>query len=208
MKKTLFALGLAGLFLAGSLSCSPADPSLTASPQSGRAVSPRSQGLSGQEIASLDLMEPAPERQRPGLSLEAEVAGRAQQGHQAERELSAVAKSRSDNWQVREIAYVIERDHKEAEQRLRRATLTALPGKAQLPAEEKALKRELVKLDGAAFDRAYIDGLVKGHQKTLAMYREQSRKAPTEALRGYFQQTRPVIEQHLRSLKTLQARVR
>lgn len=156
--------------------------------------------------AKTGLPDKAPQaRAGDGLSVEAEVASRAQQGHEAERELAALAQSRSDNRQVKALAELIASDHRLAEEKLRRATLTRLPEKPQLPVAEQALKKELVKLDGKAFDRAYVDGMVKGHSQTLAMYTEQSRKAPTEALRAYFKETRPVIEKHLRRLESLRA---
>lgn len=146
-------------------------------------------------------------QQIDGTSLSEQIAMKALQGNSVEQALGEMAMERSANREVEEAARMIASDHKKAEGELRKATLTALPQNPQLNAEQKALQAKLERLSGAEFDKAYINAMVMAHEKDLAMYKQQSKIAPTEALRLYFTETTPVIERHLKHCRGLQAKL-
>jgi putative membrane protein len=148
----------------------------------------------GQDMAATDTADRTPEMQ---------LTRKAMQGHLAEQQLAKLAVSRSNNEEVQEVARMIEKDHQLAEQRLRQAALTDLSENIELNQEQKELHNRLNALQGEAFDQAYIEAMVKDHEKDLKMYREQAKSAPTEALRGYFAQHVTVLEKHLKHCQSV-----
>ncbi|HTF67057.1 MAG TPA: DUF4142 domain-containing protein, partial [Edaphobacter sp.] len=60
------------------------------------------------------------------------------------------------------------------------------------------------KLKGAAFDRRYIQEMVTGHTKAIAIYTKESVDAQNPALKSYAEQTLPVLQKHLEEAKALQ----
>lgn len=225
MRKTLCGLGLA-LALLGA-GCAPADPAASPTPNATSAsteVLPR-------DVASVSLVDDVtvrdtqdaveltmPDQVTPAdlmadqvaatdqtdRSAETDLARKVMEGHRAELELAELALDQSDSREVQEAARMIQKDHGLAQAELRDSVLVELSDQVQLTKEHRALKEKLAKLEGQAFDKAYIKAMVKEHDKTLKMYREQARSAPTEALRSYFAEHAPVIEKHLKHCKSLQ----
>lgn len=65
---------------------------------------------------------------------------------------------------------------------------------------------EMVQLDGPAFDKAYIAGMIKGHEKTLAMIDSQLSPAVSNPeLRKQIATTRDHVAMHLQEAKKIQA---
>jgi putative membrane protein len=60
------------------------------------------------------------------------------------------------------------------------------------------------KLKGAAFDRRYIQEMVTGHTKAIAVYTKESVDAQNPALKSYAGQALPVLQKHLEEAKALQ----
>lgn len=221
MLKTLSGLGIALLLF--TQGCTGADPGSSPTPA---ATTARSEELP-RDVASVDLTEDQPlsdtvERQMPwtgdgdervaslsqsktGLSDGTELALKIQRGHQAEQELAELAILNSKNAGVREAAQMIFEDHETAENMLRKAAGSELPRIPELTLEQDKLKEKLGELQGAEFDRAFLAAMVEDHEKELTLYREQTGKAPTAELRGYFRSVTPVLEKHLTHCRELLA---
>ena len=60
------------------------------------------------------------------------------------------------------------------------------------------------KLKGAAFDRRYVQDMVAGHTKVLAIYKKEAADAQDPALKSYAEGALPVLEAHLAAAKELQ----
>lgn len=60
------------------------------------------------------------------------------------------------------------------------------------------------KLKGAAFEHRYIQEMVTGHTKAIAIYMKESADAQNPALKSYAEQALPVLQKHLEEAKALQ----
>jgi putative membrane protein len=60
------------------------------------------------------------------------------------------------------------------------------------------------KLKGAAFDRHYIQEMVAGHTKAIAIYKKESADAENPAVKTYAENAIPVLEKHLDGAKELE----
>jgi putative membrane protein len=54
------------------------------------------------------------------------------------------------------------------------------------------------------FDAAYIQLMVKGHEKNIEMYKKANETAKSDKLRDYAAKTLPVIKHHLEMAKNLE----
>jgi putative membrane protein len=68
----------------------------------------------------------------------------------------------------------------------------------------KSLIAPLHKLNGKAFDHAYVQDMVAGHTAALALYRKEAQAATNPALRSYAQDTLPALQKHLDAAKAIQ----
>jgi putative membrane protein len=60
------------------------------------------------------------------------------------------------------------------------------------------------KLQGAAFDRRYVQEMVAGHTKAIAVYTKEASDAQNPDLKAYANQVLPVLQKHLDGAKDLQ----
>ncbi len=60
-------------------------------------------------------------------------------------------------------------------------------------------------LKAAAFDHRYVQEMVAGHTKAIAIYKKEAADAQNSALKSYAEQTLPILEKHLGGAKNLQA---
>jgi putative membrane protein len=70
-------------------------------------------------------------------------------------------------------------------------------------AHNKAMIDPFQKLQGAAFDHKYIQEMVAGHTKAIAIYKKEAADAQNPALKSYAEQTLPVLQKHLDGAKAL-----
>jgi putative membrane protein len=60
------------------------------------------------------------------------------------------------------------------------------------------------KLKGAAFDHRYIQEMVTGHTKAIAVYKKEAADAQNPAVKTYAENAIPVLEKHLDGAKDLE----
>jgi putative membrane protein len=60
------------------------------------------------------------------------------------------------------------------------------------------------KLNGAAFDHKYIQEMIAGHTKAIAIYKKEASDAENPALKSYAEQALPTLQKHLDAAKGLQ----
>ena len=59
------------------------------------------------------------------------------------------------------------------------------------------------KLKGKAFDRKYIQEMIAGHTKAIAIYKKEATDATNDAIKTYAQNAIPVLQKHLDGAKAL-----
>jgi putative membrane protein len=78
--------------------------------------------------------------------------------------------------------------------------------KAGTPEEQAELK-QLSGLSGAKFDRAYMQSMVKDHDKTVRMYDDYASQANDSRLRLYITKTLQTLKDHQAQAQTLYQRM-
>jgi putative membrane protein len=65
------------------------------------------------------------------------------------------------------------------------------------------LMTRLQGLSGAEFDRAFAQGMVESHRKTIAMYEQQEQAGGPEQVTALVRQSLPVLRKHLEQAEKL-----
>jgi putative membrane protein len=71
-------------------------------------------------------------------------------------------------------------------------------------AHNKAMIDPFQKLKGAAFDHKYVQDMIAGHTKAIAIYKKEADDAQNPGLKSYAQQTLPTLQKHLDGAKALE----
>jgi putative membrane protein len=127
-----------------------------------------------------------------------EFAKKASAAGLAEVNLSTLAMTRGHNAAVKGFAQHMVADHTKANREL-----LMLANKQNLTLaktmDEKHMKmfEKLAKLDGADFDRAYMDGMVKDHEEAVKLFEKQSKEGHDEALKSWAGEKLPILKKHL-----------
>ncbi len=127
----------------------------------------------------------------------------------AEIQAAQLAQERSSSAQVRQFAQRVLNDRTEAND-----TLQQIVGDEDLtlPTEpagtDAAEVKRLGGLNGPDFDRAYAQDELRGHQRTVALFRKEANSGQDPALKDFAQKTLPMLQQHLQMAQTLSATVR
>jgi putative membrane protein len=136
--------------------------------------------------------------QKPGTPGDQSFVQKMAQGNAAEVETGQLALQKSKNTEVKQFAQMMVDDHRKAGDDLKglaqRKNITVT---TQPTADAKATKERLSKLDGAAFDRAYIDAMVDGHREVVAAVRSESLSGMDPDVKAWAAKTLPTIETHL-----------
>jgi putative membrane protein len=129
-------------------------------------------------------------------------------GGMAEVELGKLAEQKGDGDAVKDFAQRMVEDHTKANERLMslaKQNDIAVPD--ELDQEHEAMRDRLEKMSGVEFDRAYIQGQVVDHQKTAQLLEYEIGSGQDAQLRSLASETLPVVLQHLRMARDVEARM-
>jgi putative membrane protein len=139
---------------------------------------------------------------------------RAAESGKAEIDLAQLAQRTSENPRIDQLAEQIERDHEQANDQLadladRRdvdfpGVAIGLPGPTQ---EQEATYDRLDKLEGTAFDQAWIDEMAQKHEASIESFTTASKSTDAE-VKAFAEKTLPVIKHHLEQIEAMQKAVR
>ncbi|MBL8689650.1 MAG: DUF4142 domain-containing protein [Rhodospirillaceae bacterium] len=125
-----------------------------------------------------------------------------------EVEFGQLAQQRAGNPSVRDFGRQMVEDHGKANARLNAMVQTSeikLPT-AMNPTYKKGFD-DLTRLQGAAFDRAYIKGQIDDHTRVAQMLEHQIAHGKDPQLKAFAAETLPTVRHHLEIAHTLQTRV-
>jgi putative membrane protein len=137
-------------------------------------------------------------------SQDTDFARHAASGGLAEVSMGKLAESHAQNADVKSFGQRMVQDHSKANDQLMAAASQAnikLPANP-LPMDQAAVDR-LSKLQGAAFDRAYSQQMVKDHEKTIALFRREAKGGDNSNLKTFASNTLPTLKEHLKMAETL-----
>jgi len=116
-----------------------------------------------------------------------------------EVEAGKLASSKATNSDVKSFAQRMVKDHGKANSELMSlAKSKSIEAKASKDSEAKALTDRLGKLSGAAFDRAYMEEMVKDHQTDVDLFEQQSRDGDDAELKAWAGKQLPTLREHLK----------
>jgi putative membrane protein len=130
----------------------------------------------------------------------------AAQGGMAEVEMGRIAVQNASDAKVKQFGQRMVDDHSKANAELK--TVAAQKGvklPAQLDAKHRGAAGRLSKLHGAAFDKAYIDGMVKDHREDVAEFERQANGASDAAVKAFAAKTLPTLREHLKMAEDAQS---
>jgi putative membrane protein len=123
-----------------------------------------------------------------------------------EVELGRYAAAHAASDRVKQFGQQMAADHAKANDELKQVAAqndVELP--AKMSAKDRAAADRLMKLKGAAFDRAYMQEMVTDHQKVVGKFRDQSRSAQDPAVKQFATTMLPTLERHLEMAKEIEA---
>ena len=139
---------------------------------------------------------------------------RAAESGKAEIDLAQLAQRTSENPRVDQLAELIERDHEQANDQLadladRRdvdfpGVAIGLPGPND---QQQATYDRLDKLEGTAFDQAWIEQMVQNHEASIDSFTTASKSTDAD-VKLFAEKTLPVIKHHLEQIEAVQKTVR
>jgi putative membrane protein len=99
-------------------------------------------------------------------------------------------------------------DHSKANEELKQvASSKGVDVPKGLSAKDKATRDRLSKLSGAEFDKAYMQDMLRDHQKDVSEFRAESTKAKDSDVKSFASKTLPTLEEHLNQAKSVASTV-
>jgi putative membrane protein len=133
---------------------------------------------------------------------------KAAEGGLAEVELGNLAKDKASSPDVKQFGDRMATDHGKANDQLKdwaQKENVTLP--TALTAKDKATRDRLSKLSGDAFDKAYMQEMVKDHQKDVTEFQKESKAAKDADLKAWAGQTLPTLQDHLKMARDTASKV-
>lgn len=140
-----------------------------------------------------------------GSNSDALFAKKAAQGNMAEVAMGKIATQNAQSDDVKKFGRRMIDDHSKAEQDLEGiASKNNLTLPNDISSMQKAEQQRMEKLKGAAFDRAYMQMMVKDHVKDVAEFKKEANNTAANGdLRDYAKRTYPVLDDHLTNAKAV-----
>lgn len=135
---------------------------------------------------------------------DAKFATEAANGGMAEVALGKLALTKTSDAKIKEFATMMVTDHGKANDELMaiaKGKNITLPATVDSTHQKKA--DELTKMTGKDFDKAYVDAMVDGHNKTLSLMQDEAKDGKDADLKGFAGKTAPIVKMHLDMIKKI-----
>ena len=76
-----------------------------------------------------------------------------------------------------------------------------------LNAKDTATKDRMEKMDGAAFDKAYVRDMVMDHHHDIAGFQKEASGGHDSDVKGFASQTLPTLQEHLKMIQGIQGKM-
>lgn len=129
-------------------------------------------------------------------------------GGMMEVELGRMAGNQASNGDVKKFGQRMVDDHGKANN-----DLSALAQKkniklpTEMPKKEQAVHDRLSKLNGAAFDKAYMRDMVTDHTKDVQAFEHEAKMGKDPDVKAWASQVLPTLQDHLKQAKQVAAEV-
>jgi putative membrane protein len=110
---------------------------------------------------------------------------------------------------VKQFGQKLADDHAKANDELKSIAsgknITLPDEKPNSPAQAAFAKLE--KVEGAAFDRAYVEDQIRDHEKTIALFEREVKTGQDAELKAFAEKTLPALKEHLTMVQDLKTKV-
>jgi putative membrane protein len=147
--------------------------------------------------------------ERSGATADAQFVRQAAEGGMMEVAKGKLAAQKGTHEGVKQFGQRMVDDHTKANDELKSIAggkNITLPGDTPKPPMQAALTK-LEKLDGAAFDRAYVDDQVRDHEKTIALFEREAKGGKDAELKAFAEKTLPTLKEHLTMVRDLKSKL-
>ena len=133
---------------------------------------------------------------------------KAAQGGMAEVEFGQLAQQNASSPEVKNFGKRMVDDHSKANDQLKQlAEQKGVQLPNSLDAKDKTTKNKLSKLQGDAFDKAYMKDMVMDHKKDVAEFKHESMAAHDADLKNWAGETLPTLQSHLQEAEKIAPQV-
>ncbi len=123
-------------------------------------------------------------------------------GGMTEVELGRVAVQNAKSDKVKQFGQRMIDDHSKAGDELKSvAAKNNIMLPTELDAKHKAMVEKFRKMNGAAFDKAYMANMVKDHEEDVADFQKEANSGSNTDLKDFAGKTLPTLQDHLRMAK-------
>jgi putative membrane protein len=127
-------------------------------------------------------------------------------GGMEEVQLGQLAAQKASDPSVKNFGQHMVDDHSKANSQLMQiASQKGITPPTTLPADKQKDMDKLNGLSGAAFDKAYIDMMVKDHKKDVAEFQKQAKNGKDADLKSFAASTLPTLQDHLKMVQGIQS---
>ena len=133
----------------------------------------------------------------------------AAQGGMAEVQLGHLAVQHASNDKVKQFGQRMVDDHSKANEELKQvASKKGVTLPTSVDAKDQATIDRLSKLNGADFDRAYMNDMVKDHRKDVGEFKKEASSGSDPDVKAFASKTLPTLEEHLKMAQSTDSQVK
>ena len=126
-------------------------------------------------------------------------------GGLAEVEMGQLASERAESPEVKQFGQRMVQDHGKANDQLKQlAQSKGVDIPTQTDKSHQKKMEKLQKLNGAQFDKQYMDDMVKDHKKDVKDFQKQAKSAKDADVKNFAAQTAPTLQEHLQMAEAAQ----
>ncbi|MGI8742094.1 MAG: DUF4142 domain-containing protein [Bryobacteraceae bacterium] len=130
---------------------------------------------------------------------------KAAQGGMAEVQLGQLAKDHASSQAVKDFGQTMVDDHTKANDELKTlASQKNVTLPTAIDPEDQATIDQLTKLNGAAFDKAYMQDMISDHQKDIAEFQTEANSGTDSDTKAWASKTLPTLQHHLQMAQDTQ----
>jgi len=136
-------------------------------------------------------------------------ATKAAAGGMAEVKLGELAQKNASSPDVKAFGKKMVDDHTKAGDKLKSiASKDSINLPTSIDAKDQAVYDKLSKLNGAEFDKAYMQDMVKDHKTDVAEFQKESNSGKSADLKSFATETLPTLQEHLKMAQDTAAKVK
>jgi putative membrane protein len=143
------------------------------------------------------------------MNFDSSFITKAAEGGMAEVKLGQLAAQKGSNPDVRSFGQQMVDDHGKANNELKQlASSKGVTLPSDINSKDQVIYDRLSKLDGSAFDHAYVQDMVTDHREDVNEFRRESRSGSDSDVKAWAGKTLPTLEHHLQLAESLEAKVK